>query len=1059
MHELWVSRVESANRRIGVCCHMATLHLTTADHPATLSDWAVDLLRQSPDAVVVVPGLHPRRRLLHALETADSTALQQMGPRVLTMADLRQHLGETVGTEEVLSALQWEEMLRAAIHRAVEAEDPWTLTLLDTHGRLANGVLRRVSRAVAELLQADMEPGELTDLLTEKFPVAMAEGLHALARDVAMRLAVGRATTWISARHAVAGAIANAPLAAPATRWIFLGLDGAILADGELQMAMGLLEHPEVTDVNIGLWAPDDQTVWETELPGQAPLLHALLERTGGARVILQSEDGAAWARQLGVWEAPMATPALTRVEAPDLTIAVEWTMRRVKRRIIEGQPMERIGLIVPQASEATPTCLAWAERLGVPLVASMEAPLDRAPIVRVVNALLSCATGTWTREALRAMAGHPAMALNLPLAVIDRAGSALDGRANASAWRSRLRLALGGDADTSPPLATFDALVERLGEACPTTPATASEWVKRVGSLLRAFQLHRGGVTPEVAKAWSEAGPAIRLNGEALNALWRALLGWARAGELGGDADRPVTVDAFHEAWLRLVQRSVARLSAYPQRGVWLLDPTQLTGMVLDEVYVLDLVEGAWDVHRPTQALLSDSTLRRALKLETEADVIAREQLLFQQALASIRSAGWLISHSRDGRGRACAPAPLLQMLALRHGSIPLERPTAAAMLPRTAAEVLMPSDAHWWAVPSTPAPARVLPVVQGVGASEDAIYSPSSLESFSTCGHRVQLTQAFGGEAWSEDEQQAARRQFYALWRAAQRGGTPDSAWGEEHEAAIAPVWQSLHPNLEVAAQLTTGLRDAVRLAWETLRAQRERMGVGDGPLRTVVLDRGVLLGEPRTPLRLAHEQTSWLIRSEVASVEKIDDPRCVGPLAKLQGMLILRELTWKTEGGAVAQASAWLKGDDLGLPLQAALAEIRYDAKVWGWERLALLASPPEATGFWVRDLIPHGEGLAVKPLRKGLPDHPIEAAMAMAREVSAGRVRRMREGDYPITPGYHCGYCPVRRACTSSHGQQARSIKQVHVPLRQPAEAPRAAESSATPDAENATDAVS
>lgn len=1006
---------------------MGTLHLATAADPRALTQWATTSLAD-PATVVVVPGLHSRRLLLQSLERATPDAMNHMGPRVLTMADMRQHLGETVGTDEVLSSAQWGEVVRAALRRAAEAGDAWVKTLIHPRGHIPESVVQKVAQAVAETHQADLEPGEIQSLLSEQFGQETAAGINRLAADVGIRLAAARATTWLAARHSVCGAVSNAPLAAPATRWYFLGLDGALSADGEFQVALGLVEHPDVAEVHIGLWASGDPSAWESETPGQAPLLREVMERAGGRRVVLDSNDRAEWARSLTEWDTPTTPPDLTRVEAPDLSLAVEWTMREVKRRLLAGQPMERLGIIAPQSSPALPLCVEWAHRLGVPLVASAQTRLANAPIMRVVQALLSGASGRWDRETMRTLAGHPVVQLPIPLAAIDRAAATLGPTPTVADWRSRLQLVLGGDSDRHTALGAFDRMVERVMESCPDSPAVPAEWVSRVGTLLRDFQVHRGGMTSGVASSAAEAPPTVRRNGEALNVLWRAWVGWARATEIGGESTRPVSCDEWWAAWGTILHRSSSRLSTYPQRGVWVLDPTHLTAADLDEVWMLDLVEGSWETHRPTRALLNDPSIRRALRLETEDDALAREQLVFQQALAAIGSKGWLVTHAHGEDGRAHAPSSWLQMLSLRHDSIPVVRPTAAALTPRSVEDALCPADSHWMPVTTSITPrAERLP-----GASIDAIYSPSDLAAYPTCGHRVMLTQAFGGETGSEDEQQASRRLLYRLWRAAQAGGDADTEWGSSHEAAIAPVWQAVHRNADIAAEITVGLRQAVAAAWEALRRQRARMGVDGGPLRTVILDRGVLLGDPRTPLRLQHEDTTWGIRTEVASVERIDDPRCVGPLTKLQGLLIVREITWREEGGDRAMRNAWISGKEIGLPLQAALASQRYGGRVWGWERLSLLTEPPVSTGLWVRDLVPHGTGLAIKPPHKKDPPNPVEAAMTAALAASADRVRAMRAGSYPVTPGFHCGFCPVRRACPSASGP-GRAPKQVVVPL--------------------------
>jgi hypothetical protein len=176
-------------------------------------------------------------------------------------------------------------------------------------------------------------------------------------------------------------------------------------------------------------------------------------------------------------------------------------------------------------------------------------------------------------------------------------------------------------------------------------------------------------------------------------------------------------------------------------------------------------------------------------------------------------------------------------------------------------------------------------------------------------------------------------------------------------------------------------------------------------------------------------------WFLRSEIARIEVIEDERLTGPLAQLQGRLFIRQLAWQQTESVKKQRTLWVEGEDIILPLQAALVAEAMQGELWGWEVVGLQVGNArvDLTPRTLRLVEGVWQASDKPPVPSTLTGHPVRDAVTLARQAAVERILQMRAGNFPAKPGWHCGACPVRTACPKSEST-GRRIPPVARPLR-------------------------
>ncbi|HEY8432594.1 MAG TPA: hypothetical protein VIL20_29690 [Sandaracinaceae bacterium] len=358
--------------------------------------------------------------------------------------------------------------------------------------------------------------------------------------------------------------------------------------------------------------------------------------------------------------EIRVPTPAVsvTLVRTPDPVREQTEIVRRVQAAVREGTPLDRIAIVLPDASEAVALREAL-ERAGIPATWQVGPPLASTPAAGFLTHALDLALGDDTVVSWYELLRLPGLKL--------RALLGADATRGRGRWR-RLLARCGAYRGTGTILAALRATSEELeGDEAEADRAAIESLNRAIEHLWAELS---GWREPRTIGRWARTwlgflGAFWRTSPEA-HQLTSLLESWSRAD--AGPRLSPSEASVTLRDALAATQALSGRLS---DASIRVLSPMQCLGAELDLICVASMTQGRFPVDPSEDPILVDGLVgaineRFGAGLFSSADRVALERRRFASVRAAARRDLWLSCPRVEMlEGRPLLPGTLLLDIA----------------------------------------------------------------------------------------------------------------------------------------------------------------------------------------------------------------------------------------------------------------------------------------------------------------------------------------------------------------------------------------------------------
>jgi ATP-dependent helicase/nuclease subunit B len=367
----------------------------------------------------------------------------------------------------------------------------------------------------------------------------------------------------------------------------------------------------------------------------------------------------------------PPAQPApdpqgrLEILAAPGRYHEVETIGRRISRLLDDGLPPERIAVAFPDLSLYGQMVEDVFRRFHLPLFFRRGAPLAIQGPVRALLALMNLAGSHWEQAQVLDLLASSYLDLGLDLDVaevrrLSREAGVTDERAGGG-WRENLLRLVRNQPKENEAVQRLLAGLDRLRRllAPLARPQTWSGFRRSATRILDAVRLRE--------KVLGGERRFLERDAPALEGLLAALKELEEAAEAAGLAGRRLPPEEIARGLKQaLTDRNVGE-RAPAGSGIMVLKIYDLHGLDVNVLFLGGLNEGEFPSPSAEGGFLADGDCRALNQavgrsvLSTTAAAYRREELLFYQCLALVKTR-LVLSYTRlDEEGRISVPSPLL--------------------------------------------------------------------------------------------------------------------------------------------------------------------------------------------------------------------------------------------------------------------------------------------------------------------------------------------------------------------------------------------------------------
>ncbi|MCK6548196.1 hypothetical protein L6R52_20270, partial [Myxococcota bacterium] len=337
----------------------------------------------------------------------------------------------------------------------------------------------------------------------------------------------------------------------------------------------------------------------------------------------------------------PSSTSGVVFARTPDDVREPAECVRVVMRAALEGTPLDRIAIVLPDGAERGPLEQALDDA-GIPATWFVGGPARELMPARLLRVAIDVAVGDATPLRLYELLGHPALDLRRVLGP-----DAVKGRGR---WR-RLLSSIRGARGLTRIVRGLEALPAPDGapEELERERAARTSLLASLGALLPALEgLDVRAPLGAHVRALSRFVERFARRSEARSRLLALLepYGRSRSGPHLSLSSMRTELDA-------ILANELPR-GALTERSVRVLSPMHLVGAELDVVCLLGLTEGRFPTERREDALLPDhllaalsTTVGRTLSSSRAHDDVERRR--FAAVAGATRRSLWLSSPALD--------------------------------------------------------------------------------------------------------------------------------------------------------------------------------------------------------------------------------------------------------------------------------------------------------------------------------------------------------------------------------------------------------------------------